>query len=238
MYLTAHRVRTRGGVEGVNAYLSLHGDTALPLAHDAAPDLDRISQSVGGVVVARHEDVPPGGNQVLVFLELAAADGLSAAELHGALDELGASARANGLPVSMRRANLAARCQAVVALSDLPTLGVGAFDELRDKALALRPEREREQVDAGAYVVHAGYSFEGVRLWLPPATLARVEDSPMRRMRLSVPGDLLRAPHEPLAVLREAAQTLLGVTASELDRVGGIEILDPRTGTVFARVGA
>jgi len=38
--------------------------------------------------------------------------------------------------------------------------------------------------------------------------------------------------------LREAAQTLLGVTPSELDRAGGIEILDPRTGTVFARIGA
>jgi len=238
MYLTAHRVRTREGIEGVNSYLSLHGDIALPLAHDTAPDLDRISQVDGGLVVARREDVPPGGNQVLVYLELAAPDGVSDAELHGALDELGSSARVNGLPVSMRRAGVAASCQAVVARSDRPSHGIDAFEELRDAVLALWPERDRQQVAAGAYVVHAGYSFEGVRLWLPSATLARVEDSPMRRLRLSVPANLLRAPHEPLAVLREAAQTLLGVTPSELDRAGGIEILDPRTGTVFARIGA
>jgi len=86
------------------------------------------------------------------------------------------------------------------------------------------------------FVVHAGYAFGGVRLWLPPVTLARLPAAPLRRLRLLVPEELLQPPHVIGDVLREAAQLLLGCASDELHGAGGLEILDPRTGTVF--VGA
>ncbi len=80
MYLTAHRLVTPLGDEGVNAFLHLHGDQfAWP--DDPAP----LATSNPGEIVERNTEVPPGGNRVLAYLDVLAPDGTPAAEIRAAL---------------------------------------------------------------------------------------------------------------------------------------------------------
>lgn len=237
MYLTAQFVRSRDGVEGVNAYLSLHGPMGLPMSEDGAPDLERSASSGNGVEVVRSEAVRPGGNAVRAYFDLAAPDACPDTGIIAAVEQLADLVKQTGLPASVRGASVAARAWGVEEVASDRQATDSVLDALRVAALSLLPRRGgAQQRLTGPLVVHAGYAFGGVRLWLPPVTLARLPVAPMRRLRLLVPEELMQPPYATGEVLREAAQLLLGCSAEELHEAGGLEILDPRTATVF--VGA
>jgi hypothetical protein len=85
MLVTVQRV-ARGDREGINAFVRLHGDVAIPrdawafVRHDLGRE----------VVDASRTDLPPGGNPVLAWLDLVADDDVDEARLHDALARLDA----------------------------------------------------------------------------------------------------------------------------------------------------
>jgi hypothetical protein len=235
MYLTAQRVRSKAGSEGVNAYLHLHRELAMPQDCTGAPDLDHIAQFVCGYVVAKREVVPPGGNQVLAYLDVAAPDDALGTDLNHVLTELGAKIHAEGKPAQFAEGQVSARFATISDFERDREVRVKDFKVLRSGIEALLPEKDRQPAPAtGPFVVHAGYSFDGLRLWLPPVTLSRLAQSPMRRSRVLVPTEVLHEPPAPLDVLRETALALLGLLSAEIEREGGVVIVDPRTATTFA----
>lgn len=83
MYATAHRVRSGKDVEGINAFLHRHGqDAAWPADPSAIPERDPGQQVWDAVTV------PPGGNDVLSYLDVIAPDGVGVEELDVALTGL------------------------------------------------------------------------------------------------------------------------------------------------------
>ena len=72
MYLTAHRVRTDDGTEGVNAFKHRQSRQTDPT--QVADVLASIEQDAG-ILVAALCDVPPGRNHVLAYLDIVMADG-------------------------------------------------------------------------------------------------------------------------------------------------------------------
>ncbi|MBM4354707.1 MAG: hypothetical protein FJ109_13120 [Deltaproteobacteria bacterium] len=88
MYVTAQRVRARTGAEGINAFRHVHcGEEWADLSW-GPPDIAVISEGKPGKLVAATCDVPPGGNSVLSYLDVAAPDGTDLNALRGALQVL------------------------------------------------------------------------------------------------------------------------------------------------------
>jgi hypothetical protein len=87
VYLTAQRVRSRNssvagsGATGISVDYYRHGDDMLPRLSTGVPDLARISTTTPGKLVSSASDVPPGGNEVLSWLDVAAPDHLMPDEL-------------------------------------------------------------------------------------------------------------------------------------------------------------
>jgi hypothetical protein len=234
MYVTAQKVRSRSGDVGINAYVYVHRDSCLPKDRHGAPDLDTIAQSVAGYLVAKRETVTPGGNHVLAYMDVAAPDKVPSPDLDRALAALRRRLETERAPASHSDSGIATRfanVEGYEALLDRLRL----FDELRAEVVrVLRERREPDSRPSGPYVVHAGHSFEGLKLWLPHVTLERLPDPSVRRSRVVIPTEVLQVPGQPFDVLRETAKWLLGVKEADIEREGGIEILNPRTATVFA----
>ena len=233
MYLTAQRVRSKAGQEGINAFLHQHRDQHLPLKGVDEPDIDQVSRLVAGYPVAASHDVPPGNNQVIAYLDLVAADTVPQAHLQAAVAHLHSRIGLEPLPISVGVCGVAARFGA------LPDDRQGAPDlhtwleSLRDAALALLTHRNDPPRQAsGAYVVWASSGADGVRLWLPPATLARLPQPLARRMRVLVPHEVLQT--DALDALQEVASFVLGLDEAQL-RQHGVEIVDPSSAKILAR---
>jgi hypothetical protein len=79
MYLTAQRVRSSGGAEGVNAFQYAHGSYAWQgLPPEGIPDKNP------GTLVAQTLVVPPPGNRVRSYLDVVAPDETSWSEIRPA----------------------------------------------------------------------------------------------------------------------------------------------------------
>lgn len=235
MYLTAHRVRTSAG-EGVNAFLHLHRDTPIPYVAPGAPDIDLVSQLACGYEVCKETDVRPGGNEVLAYLDLVARDDVAESDLRVAVDTLVDSlAGGKSIPVTVAVQGVSARFGCTVGVAGMPGAPSRELGELAGRCLRLLPQRHLPPLQVrGPYVVWIAAGAEGLRLWLPPATLARLPRSPSRQVRMLIPHEALAA-GAPVDLLRDSALVLLGLTKEAIDTAGGVELVDPRTARVLAR---
>lgn len=76
MYLTAQRIRGPGGDEDVHAFLHLHDLPACPFP---AEDPLSVPEGKPGRLVAHSQQrLTPGGNAVVAYLDVIAADGIEA----------------------------------------------------------------------------------------------------------------------------------------------------------------
>src|SRR5215470_18097229 len=85
MYLTAQRVRTRSGEEGVNTFLYLHRDALIPGMSWESPNIALIAEQHPGTVVVQRIERESGGNDVLSFLDVGAQDSLGVERLKAAI---------------------------------------------------------------------------------------------------------------------------------------------------------
>jgi len=86
MYAGAQRVRNRER-SGINVFLYSHGSSPIPCTATGHPNLHEIADHHPGRLIQAVSDVePPGGNDVLSFLDVAAADELPLAEVTSCLE--------------------------------------------------------------------------------------------------------------------------------------------------------
>jgi hypothetical protein len=91
MYVTAHRVRSRQQIEGINAYLYAHGEQVWPVPPDPDQDPGELVQSMLTV-----ENV--GFNEVRSFLDIVAPDNMWWSEIRTALMQFIGTMQSHPLP--------------------------------------------------------------------------------------------------------------------------------------------
>ena len=85
MYLTAQRVRTRDHKEGVNTFLYVHGDRAVPGISWTHPNVAMIADEHPGTLVLQRIEQGPGMNDVLSFLDVVADDAYNIVNLRASI---------------------------------------------------------------------------------------------------------------------------------------------------------
>ncbi len=100
MYITAQRVRSfsLSARQGVNAFLSFHGETETRADDWDNPSLERFADANPGILADQQCDVQPGGNSVRSFLDVVTADETDVSQISAALDAFEASLAQASLP--------------------------------------------------------------------------------------------------------------------------------------------
>ncbi|MGK3993772.1 hypothetical protein [Sorangium sp. So ce1024] len=99
MYLTAQRVVSAAPPrEGINAFLSLHGEEEAAAINWDSPRVELVAEELPGVLVYRDCDLRPGGNRVRSFLDVAVRDQADCARVQAALDEFRRRLASTALP--------------------------------------------------------------------------------------------------------------------------------------------
>jgi hypothetical protein len=101
MYLTAHRLVSPLGDEGVNAFLHLHG-ADFPWPEDPGA----LAKREPGELEERRTELPPGGNRVVSFLDVLAPDGTGRAAVQGAVAALSAELDGRANPTWFEQARV------------------------------------------------------------------------------------------------------------------------------------
>jgi len=239
MYVTAHRVRSRKGAEGINSFLHEHaGDDGVGL-NWGAPDIAAISERLVGKLVADSYDVPPGGNRVLSYLEAAAPDGTSVKALREALRALRRKVDSKReYPALVRTGSIVCRCWVGQEHLD------GAdqeFDRLSERILTLLGSPRREACAAGEPLQvlfsldEKGYHFE-----LSQESSKRVREAHRhkrwQRRRIHVPPDVMldfESVHGD--IYPHVATMLTGLRVEDVIRLGGVVFILQSTGREVRR---
>jgi hypothetical protein len=214
--VTAQRVRSRERSVGINAYVYRHDAVGEPVW----PTLDEDP----GQLIGEQRQVPPGFNEVLSYLDVAA-EGLDPEALLNAIETLDGFVAMQDLPIVESVKGVEIRFGAVLGLSgeparlELHNLGRSAIAVLRTATGGLVQSRkpvklEREQTPDGFV-----YRYPG------------------RPIAVSVPADV-DSDFEQIfggPLLPHIAQSLTGMSIHELISVGGVEVTDAKTGNVVQR---
>jgi hypothetical protein len=100
MYINAQRVRSfsLSARQGINAFLSFHGEAEARAEDWDNPSLERFAEANPGILADQQCDVQPGGNSVRSFLDVVAADTADVSQISAALDAFEASLVGSPLP--------------------------------------------------------------------------------------------------------------------------------------------
>src|SRR5262249_46162522 len=110
MYLTAQRVYsvTRKKT-GINAFLYRHGAEVVPGMSWDRPVVETIADEHIGTRGPEHVEIAPGGNRVVSFVDIVAADGTPVERVEDAIRTFGANFPPERLPVSITLGTVAIR---------------------------------------------------------------------------------------------------------------------------------
>jgi len=97
MYAGAQRVRNRER-GGINAFLYSHGSSSIPKTATGHPNLEEVATHHPGQLVQALTEVPPGWNDVLSFLDVAAPETIAIPEVILQLDRLATEVSTVDLP--------------------------------------------------------------------------------------------------------------------------------------------
>jgi len=252
VFLTAQLVRTADGHEGINAFAFLHGNIALPVGRDGAPDVAYVAEFEPGRCVLEDAEIPPGGNVVLAYIDVAARDDTPDSQVKRVLDSLrrdeatpdcmfadapnaeGVSRAAAWYRPMIRRDEKSAVVLrfSILGQSVAPLKYTDVFSRLRVRIMELiRSRAQMGRHPPGPYVLWLRALPGGMELSLPAATRARLPRSAARIGRLLLPADLLvHFPGEVRAALVEGALALLGRDRKRVRTEGGMRFVDPESG--------
>ncbi len=238
MYLTAQRVAQIDGPHyGINGFLFLHGEAVLPVDPDGDPDLESIATNPPDEAVSVVESLPPGGNGVLSYLDVAAPDDCATETLKRTLEQLRSfvPTRVDNSPF------VDTECFDGVAVrihlsSRTPLSPALEYRSLRESVLALLSDQRRD------------LSHTSLRM-----SLEKTEDEWRFRplttgVELPGPpgpsnGHLLAVDHETLEAFERtrgsffpaAAEAIFGMDPEQLLEHGGVEIVGDGSGDLVWR---
>jgi hypothetical protein len=175
MYATAHRVKSRDGQVGINALLHEHrGDEGGLISWDN-PDVVAVAEGYVGMLVAQSFDVPPGGNRVLSYLDVAAADGVAPVRVAKALDAFGNLIGKEPSPITAVLNGVGVRLGWSLGLTP------GAhqeFDALCQRVLEiLRAERPSTEPRLPPLEIRVAFDESGYAFALAPESVSRVREA-------------------------------------------------------------
>lgn len=119
MYVTAHRVTRRDtGETGVNAFLHLHGaqDPKIKSTWTHA-DVDRVAYENPGTICRQLVELAPGGNAVMSYLDVVAADSTKPDQIVEAVRQFGGKIESEEIPITLVVDQIAVRLSLVQGLS-------------------------------------------------------------------------------------------------------------------------
>lgn len=139
MYLTTHRVRSPRGQIGINGalYRSEVGDDI------SADELTRAAEGEHGGLLRARTDLPPGGNAVDAFVDIAAPDQASPAEVRALLDD--AAGKLDGTEVQHARPRMALRFSCNLGLAGSAPDLLQKLGEAALELMSSRPEPSVQQ---------------------------------------------------------------------------------------------
>jgi hypothetical protein len=235
MYLTAQRVRSKEA-EGINVFRYVHRDMPVPSAPDGELAPDKVL-SPPGYLVDYSADVPPGGNDVLSFLEVVGPDDVSSQEIVERLQETEAALASSELPQTWFKQvkSLVVRFN-VIGLSGEPARQeFGAlFGRLRAHLAKPMPPK-----GGGPVELRLIKTSEGSSLRLEHDSLLRLQREQLAPAATSISAafevaDDFRRSYG--AFLPHAIAALIGRDLHELVARGGVRVLDERDQIVWERL--
>lgn len=239
MYITAMGVRGSGG-EGINTFRYEHGALSLPGMSWENPDLPRIASHDPGQLVAERVQVAPGGNDILCFLDLAAADSVSLDEIRAALDWLEAEVRAHPASDQIRRDEHPVPVWLRITRPDGQSL-LEVFRKLRSSLMALLAGGPQSP-QSKPLIIHRRSVPDGHIYELEEASLKRVQSHHRSRQGVYQPTKLhvgqdvgldFALMHGP--ILSHVAAAVTGLDRTDILELGGVAFIDDPTGKIIRR---
>jgi hypothetical protein len=177
MYATAHRVRFEdrktGEVEvGINSFLYLHRGQSIPGSSWEAPDAELIAEQHPGILVKQSYDLPPSGNIVISYLDVAAQDAIDPVEVEKALQNFQQEIGAGLWPRKMTIDSIGMRFGIAVGSIGLESEEYAA---LRSQLLAiLREPTDTPVFEGGPLVVEVKVDENGFNFRFDESSLRRI----------------------------------------------------------------
>ncbi len=239
MYITAMGVRGSGG-EGVNTFRYEHGELSIPGMSWEKPDLPRIASQEPGDLVAERVEVAPGGNDVLCFLDIAAADSVSLEQVEAALDWLEAEVECNPASDQIRREAHPVPVWVRTGRRDGESL-IEVFRELRSHVMALLAGGRRSPRPK-PLIIHRRSVPDGHTYELEEKSLKRVQSQHQSKQDVYQPTKLqvgmdvgldFALMHGP--ILSHVAAAVTGLDRTDILDLGGVVFVDGQTGELIKR---
>ncbi|KYF83580.1 hypothetical protein BE11_44940 [Sorangium cellulosum] len=196
MYLTAQRVYSISKRKtGINAFLYRHGAEAVPGMSWARPLVEPVADQHVGTRGPEHVEIAPGGNRVVSFVDIVAADETPIEQIEAAVQTVEARLSPEQLPLTITVGAVAIRFGAQFGLAEAELRE--EFEQITAKALdLLKNPREpawstREPLD-----VDVEQTEEGLRFTLRPEAkrrLAAVHGAGWHAPRVSISHDTREA---------------------------------------------
>ena len=239
MYLTAQKVAAAGTQrEGINAFLWRHVHSA-PSIDWKAPDVVRIAEEYPGTLAASRIELPPGGNVVRAYLDIAAAEGVEEGAIDRALQTFGEQLSLASLGRPALSGGVAVRFGTSLGLEGELAEEFAALRESAIKLLRNRAATEQGQHQAPLRVLVTP-GLDARTFELDPPSVERIRGFHAAsgrewvRARISVAVDVeasVRAVWGDLG--QHLAPVLTGVALDGLGALGGIQFTEAGTNKVL-----
>jgi len=235
MLLTAQRVVAPGTqIEGINAFLWRHIQRVAGIDWKN-PDVTRIAEEFPGTLSAVRTEIPPGGNIVRAYLDVAAEDDVETGAIDLALQKVGEQLSPAMLDQPIQIGLVAVRFGTSL---DLAGTLAEAFEALRKHALELLHDQSASSSTARQppLRVTVTQNADSRVFHLDPSSLGRLQSfheatkQPWREAKISVTMDVeaaLRAVWGDLG--QHLAPVLTGVPLDRLGALGGIQFVEADT---------
>jgi|GEM_PF-1807870 len=235
MYATAHRVKSRQGQVGINAFLHKHGE-----GDSAGIDWDKIDmryvteQATGGLV-SEHTEIAPGGNQVLSYLDVVCPDEMQVEQIEEAVVHAKAALTTSLRPLERSFGRIVVRFGAAFGLREAE--GV-EYDALANEVLNII-RRGVAPVWLGKAPLHVVVtrSEDGFAFGL-------AEDDKQRALaarEVSLPYGVVRIDYDTYDdferlygdLMMHILPTVTGLTLDQLRSEGGVAVIQADTGRMI-----
>jgi hypothetical protein len=237
MYAGAQRVRSRERT-GINVFRYSHGSSPIPRTATGHPDLNQVANHHPGQLISALQDVPPGFNDVLSFLDVAAPDEIALSEVTLLLELVELEISKAHLPKTW----YAQAAEVTVTFSARNLSGEPArqeYDALKRRLLRLLAEDHAVAADAplDAQLIKGSDGYE--LIWTPPAKARLVAAGFHPAARLRVAYDVVDqwdVSGLPGPLIAHSLAAMAGADLHELVRRGGVRVLSDTRAIVWQRL--